>query len=68
MGYGDYKDLPRKKVFDKVLRNKTFNIAKISKYEGYQYSVAFMVYRFFDKKFLGDLVKRDRSETLATWS
>ena len=31
---GDFKDLPRRTVADKVLRNKTFNTAKISKYDG----------------------------------
>ena len=32
MTYGDFKDLPRKKDSDKVLRDKTFNIAKKPKY------------------------------------
>ena len=36
MVYGDFKDLPRKTVSDKVLRDKTFNIAKKNpKYDGY---------------------------------
>ena len=45
-----------------------FNIAKIPKQEGYQHRAAFMVDKFFDKKFFGGLITRDRSETLATWS
>ena len=36
MAYGDFKDLARKTASDKVLRDKTFNIAKNSKYDGYQ--------------------------------
>ena len=32
MTYGDFKDLPRRKASDKVLRDKAFNIAKRPKY------------------------------------
>ena len=35
---------------DKMLRDKAFNMAKNSKYDGYQRSLALMVYNFFDKK------------------
>ena len=31
MAYGDFKDLARRTASDKVLRNKTFNIAKNAK-------------------------------------
>ena len=34
--YVDFKDLPKKKASDKVLRDKWFNIAKNSKYDAYQ--------------------------------
>ena len=34
----------------KVLRDKTFNIAKNPKYDGYQRGLGSMVYKFFDKK------------------
>ena len=50
MAYGDFKDLTRKTVADKVLRDKAFNIAKNPKYAGYQLGLASMVYKFFDKK------------------
>ena len=33
---------------DKVLRDKAFNIAKISKYDGYERGLASMVYKFFN--------------------
>ena len=50
MGYGDFKDLSRRTVYDKVLRDKAFNIAKNPKYDRYQKGIASMVYKFFDKK------------------
>ena len=53
MAYGDFKDLERRNVSDKVLRNKAFNIAKNPKYDGYQRGLASIVYKFFDKKLTG---------------
>ena len=50
MAYGDFKDLTRKTASDKVLKDKTFNIAKYPKYDGYQRGLPSMVYRFVDKK------------------
>ena len=53
MAYGDFKDLKKRSKADKILRNKSFNIAKNPKYDGYQRGLASMVYRFFDKKSSG---------------
>ena len=53
MAYGDFKDIARRTASNKVLRDKTFNIAKNPKYNGYQIGIAFMVYKFFDKKSRG---------------
>ena len=50
MAYGKAKDLVRRTQSDKVLRDKTFNIASDLKYDDYQRGLASMVYRFFDKK------------------
>ena len=50
MAHGAFKDLKRRTASDKVLRDKAFNIAKNPKYDGYQRGLAFMVYKFFDKK------------------
>ena len=50
MAYGDFKDLSKRTAADKVLKNKAFNIAKYTKYDGYQRGLTSMVYRFFDKK------------------
>ena len=36
MAYRDFKDLTRRTDFDKILRNKVFNIAKNPKYDRYQ--------------------------------
>ena len=54
MAYGDFKDLARRTASDKVLRDKVFNIAKNSKYDGYERGLASMVYKFFDKKSKGN--------------
>ena len=53
MDYGDFKDLKRRNASDKVLRDKAFNIAKNSRYDGNQRGLAFMVYTFFDKNSKG---------------
>ena len=51
MAYGDFKDLERITASDKVSIDKTFNIAKNPKYNGYERGLASKVYKFFDKKF-----------------
>ena len=53
MAYVDFKDLARRTVSDKVLRNKAFNIAKAPKYDEYQRGLASLVYKSFDKKSKG---------------
>ena len=50
MAHGNLKDLARRTASDKVLRDKAFNIAKKTKYDGYQRGLTSMVYTFFDKK------------------
>ena len=50
MAHGDFKDLAKRIASDKVLRRKAFNIAKNPKSDGYQISLASMVYTFSDKK------------------
>ena len=50
MAYGDFKDLAKKTITDKVLRDKAFKIASDQKYDGYQRGLASMVYKFFGKK------------------
>ena len=50
MAYGAFKHLTRRTVSDKILRDKAFNIARNSKYDGYQRGIASMVNKFFDNK------------------
>ena len=56
MAYGDFKDIKRRTASDKILRDKAFNTAKNSKYDGYQRCLASMVYKFFDKKYTGGVI------------
>ena len=50
MAYGDFKGFKKITAANKILRDKVFNIAKDSKYDGYQTELAFTVYKSFDKK------------------
>ena len=51
MAYGNFKDLKSGTFSDKMLRDKSFNIAKNPKYDGYQ---RWLVYKCFDKKATGN--------------
>ena len=55
--YSDSKDLTKRTVADKVLKNKAFDIAKDPNYDGYQRGLASMVYKFFDSKVSGSGAK-----------
>ena len=49
MAYGKTKDLAKRTQSDKVLRDEAFKSASNPKYDGYQWGLASMVYKFFDK-------------------
>ena len=49
--YSDSKDLTKRTVADKILKNKAFDIAKDPKYDGYQRGLASMVYKFLTRKY-----------------
>ena len=49
MPYGDFKDLTRRTVSDKILRDKAFNIAKNPKHDGYQRGLTSIVDKYFIK-------------------
>ena len=51
--YADHKDLINRTKSDKVLRDKTYDIASNPEYDGYHRDLASMVYKFFDKKSTG---------------
>ena len=57
MAYGDFEDLPRRTASDKVLCDKSFNIAKNPKYDGYQKGLATMPHKFLIKSLLVVLLK-----------
>ena len=48
--YSESKNLIKRTVADKILKNKAFDIAKDPKYDGYQRGLASTVYKFFDSK------------------
>ena len=60
-----YGDLTKRTAYYKILRDKAFNIAKNPKYEGYQRSLASMIYKFFDKKASVSGIKHENISSLA---
>ena len=65
MAFGNSKDLTRRTASDKTLRDKTFKIAIIPKYDGYQRGLASMVYKCFDKKSSGSGITNEPNYQLA---
>ena len=59
MAYGDCKDLTRKTNSKKMLFDKAFNIVKNLKYNGYQQGYVSSVYKCFNKKSSGSVIKRE---------
>ena len=65
MAYGKSKNLEKRTQSGKVLRDKAFKIAKNPKYHGYQRGLAFMVYKYFDKKSSGSGINNGPDYQLA---
>ena len=59
MAYGHFKDLIRRTASDKILRDKTFTIAKNAKYNGYQRGIDLMVCKCFDENTSGSRIKHE---------
>ena len=59
MACGDFKDLARRTVSDKILRDKIFNIAINPKNDGYQRGLASMIFKFCDKKSAVDALNNE---------
>ena len=59
--YADHKDLINRTEADKVLRDKSYDIASNPEYDGYQRGLASMVYNFFDKKSKAEPSSLERS-------
>ena len=60
MEYGDFNGSNRRTAADKVLRDKAFNIAKNSSYDGYQHGLDSMIYNFFLIKILQVVLLKKR--------
>ena len=65
MTYGKSKDLIKRTLSDKVLKDKAFKIASNPNYDGYQRGLASMVYKFFDKKSKGSGIINEPNYQLA---
>ena len=65
MAYGRYKDLTKRTQSDKVLKNKTFEIASNPNYDGYQRGLGSTVFKFYDKKSRGRGIKSMTDQQLA---
>ena len=50
VSYSDSKDLAKKIISDKILKDRAFVIARNRRYNGYQRTLASMVYKFSEKK------------------
>ena len=61
--YADHKDLINRTKSDKVLKDKAYDIASNPEYDGYQRGLASMVYKFFDKKYMGSGIKKDTTKS-----
>ena len=57
MAYGDFKDLTRRTASDKTLRDKALNIDKNPKYDGYQRGLVSVLYKFYIRNLLLELLK-----------
>ena len=59
MVYRNFKDLQWRRNADKVISDKTFNIAKNLKYDGYQRGIVLRVYKCIDKKTAGGTIRNE---------
>ena len=63
--YGKYKHLTKTTESDKVLRDKTFEIASNPKYDGYERGLSSMIYKFSDKYSKGSAINSISNQQLA---
>ena len=66
--YGNFKDLTRRTAYNRILRDKVFNIAKNPKYDEYQPGLASMIYNFLIKKLLVVVLKMGIFQTNVIWT
>ena len=48
--YSDSKDLAKRTISDKILKDRAYEIARNRKYDGYRRAIASMVYKFLNKE------------------
>ena len=48
--YSNSKELAKRTISDKILKDRTYEVVSNRKYDGRQRAVASMVYKFFDKR------------------
>ena len=48
--YSDSKDLAKEAIWDKILTDRAYEIARNHIYHGYQRALASMIYKIFDEK------------------
>ena len=65
MTYGKSKDLAKRTLSDKVVRDKAFKSASNPKYDGYQRGLASMIYKFCDKKSSAGAIELEQNYQLA---
>ena len=65
MAHGKCKDLTQRTKSDKLLKDKSIEIASNPKYYGYQRGLASMIYKFFDKKSRGNGINSIPNQQLA---
>ena len=59
MAYSKSKDLTKRTLSEKVLRDEAFKIASDPKYDGCKRQLASIFYKFFDKKSRGSGVNTE---------
>ena len=59
MAYEDFKDLTKRIASYEFLKDKISNFAKNANYDEYQRDLTFMLYKFFDTKTLGSVIKNE---------
>ena len=65
MAYGKSKDLAKRTQSGKVMKDKVFKIASDPKFDDHQRGLAWMIYKFFDKKSSGSGVANEPNYGLA---
>ena len=53
--YSDSKDLAKRTISGKILKDRAYEIARDRNHDGYQRTLASMVYKFLDKKTVSEI-------------